>query len=197
MHQNLGPLDGPAIFIAVVPMRSQSVEVLLVPEGEKDLLRNLMQAYRHDLSEFTGEAPNEWGEFGVGNYFDVYWLEPERYPFKVLVSGEVAGFALVRELEPDVHSIAEFFILRRHRRSGVGREAAFLLFDQFPGSWHVAQDRHNVPAQRFWRRVIAEYSENSFEETLSESQPVGPQQTFMTRPDSSAAGGARPRGRAT
>ena len=161
-------------------MTSYAVEVLPVPEGEKDLLRNLMQAYRQDLSEFTGEVPNESGSFGVGSYFDAYWLEPERYPFKIVVGGEVVGFALVRELAAGSHSIAEFFVLQRHRRAGVGRSVAFVLFDLFPGSWHVAQDEHNGPAQRFWRRVIGEYTDGSFEETWSRSQPVGPEQTFVT-----------------
>ena len=160
-------------------MTSPAVEIRLVPETEKDLLRNLMQVYRHDLSEFTGDLPNESGSFGVGSYFDVYWIEPERYPFKILVGDELAGFALVRELGPGSHSIAEFFVLRSHRRLGVGRTVAFRLFNRFPGFWHVAQDQNNVPAQEFWRRTVAEYTQGSYEETWSESQPSGPQQTFV------------------
>ena len=130
---------------------------------------------------YPWRSDNRYRDFEVlDSYFDVYWLDAQRYPFKVMVNGEVAGFALVRELEPYVHSIAEFFILRRHRGSGVGRSAAFSLFDRFPGTWHVAEDENNAPAQRFWRRVINEYSDGTFEEAWSESQPTGPEQIFVT-----------------
>jgi|ETNmetMinimDraft_35_1059890.scaffolds.fasta_scaffold31749_3 predicted acetyltransferase len=120
-------------------MSSQPV-LSLIPKNQKSLLRNLMQAYRHDLSQFDGEDPDEMGPFGVGNYFDVYWEEPCRHPFKITVRGTVAGFALVRELGAGSYSISEFFILRRHRRSGIGQAAARQLFDRFGGIWHVAQD---------------------------------------------------------
>ena len=153
--------------------------VLPIPASEKGLVRNLMQAYRHDLSEFDGASPDESGSYGVGSYFDAYWTEPVRYPFKVLVGDVLAGFALVRELAPQTYCMAEFFILRRHRKSGVGREAAFALFRKFPGTWHVAEDEHNLPAQRFWRSIIDEHSGGDFTEEWSESQPRGPKQVFV------------------
>ena len=70
--------------------------VLPIEESEKHLLRNLMQAYRHGMSEFDRSNPDESGLFDVGDYFDVYWTEPARRPFKVLVGDVLAGFALVR-----------------------------------------------------------------------------------------------------
>lgn len=155
--------------------------VLPVPESEKTVLRNLLQAYRHDLSEFDGSDPDDAGSFGVGSYFDLYWTEPSRHPFKILIGDSLAGFVLVRELQAETRSIAEFFVLRRHRRSGIGQSVAFQLFDRFPGSWHVAQDEHNVPAQAFWRRVVSAYTYDRYTEGWSESQPCGPQQVFRSR----------------
>ncbi|HIF20442.1 MAG TPA: hypothetical protein EYQ27_00710 [Gemmatimonadetes bacterium] len=92
--------------------------VMPIEESEKHLLRNLMQAYRHDMSEFDGSNPDESGSFDLGNYFEVSWTEPARHPFKVLVGDVLAGFALVPELAPQTHAIAEFFI-RRQREPGV------------------------------------------------------------------------------
>lgn len=164
-------------------MTRRRVEVLPVPEEEKALLRNLMQAYRHDLSEFDGSDPDESGLFGVGSYFDLYWTEATRYPFKVEIDGSLAGFVLVRELGARTYSIAEFFVVRRHRRRGIGREVAFQVFDRFPGKWCVAQDQDNTPAQEFWRRVVAEYTDGVYEEEWSQAQPEGPQQVFDSPAD--------------
>lgn len=180
-QQNRVTLRSEEIIEGRWDVSATEVEVVPVPEGEKELLQNLMQAYRHDMSEFTGEDPNESGSFGVGSYFDLYWVEPTRYPFKAMIGDVLVGFALVREIEAETRSIAEFFVLRRHRGVGVGRALAFALFDLFPGAWHVAQDENNVPAQGFWRRVVGEYTSGDFSEEWSDSQPRGPQQRFVTR----------------
>jgi predicted acetyltransferase len=58
---------------------------------------------------------------------------------------------------PVPRSVAEFFVLRNYRGKGVGRAGALRTFSSFPaGPWVVGQTPQNLPAQRFWRRVIAE-----------------------------------------
>ena len=47
----------------------------MVAAREKVLMRNLMQVFRHDLSEFPGERADQDGSFGAGRYFDAYWIE--------------------------------------------------------------------------------------------------------------------------
>jgi len=45
---------------------------------------------------------------------------------------------LVREIESDdevFHSMAEFFIMRKYRRLGLGRVVAINLFERFEGQW--------------------------------------------------------------
>ncbi len=160
---------------------SSEPAVEFIPRDQKDLLRNLMQAYRHDLSEFNLDNPDEMGSFGVGSYFEAYWTETSRHAFKILLQGTLAGFALVRELEPGTYSMSEFFILRQHRRSSIGRNVAQHLFSRLPGVWHVAQEEGNLPAQRFWRKVIGEYTRGDFEDGWSEQQPRGPKQVFRSR----------------
>ena len=160
---------------------TKDLRIELVAASEKVLLRNLMQVYRHDLSEFTGEGPNQDGTFRVGGYFDAYWIEESRHPFKILLEEHLAGFALVRQWEDGTNSMAEFFILRNHRRGNSGRRAATWLFDHFPGNWHVGQDERNEPAQKFWRSVIGDYTGGEFSEEWSDSQPRGPVQLFESR----------------
>jgi predicted acetyltransferase len=157
------------------------VNLALVPQTQKHTLANLMQLYRYDSSLYNADEIDASGSFSLGQYFDAYWAEPERHPFFVKLGDKLAGFALVRQFEPGKHSVAEFFVMRPYRRQGVGQRAAAYLFDMFPGEWHVAQEEGNTPAQRFWRSVIAAYTDGDYLEGFSESQPRGPKQIFRSR----------------
>ena len=59
--------------------------------------------------------------------------------------------------------MAEFFVLRKFRRRGIGRLAAHQLFARYPGLWRVYQEAGNLPAQSFWREVVSRYTHNQFE----------------------------------
>lgn len=60
------------------------------------------------------------------------------------------------------YSVAEFFVLRKYRKSGLGNEAAWALFRLFPGKWRVAVLNCNSPALLFWEKVIATFSAGQF-----------------------------------
>ena len=158
------------------------VAVIPVPAEQKEVLQNLMQAYLHDMSEYNGIDPDEHGVFQLSQYFELYWTESTRFPFKIMVDQKLAGFALVRVIEPGTHSIAEFFVLRKYRGKGVGKKTAIHLFNYFPGNWHVCQDAENIPSQTFWRRVIGDFTNGNFKESWSPAQPTGPMQIFSTIP---------------
>jgi predicted acetyltransferase len=155
-------------------------EVVITPVAldDKPVLRHLMSLYLYDFSEFDGADVNEHGLF-EDEHLDLYWLESGRYPFFVRVSGTLAGFVLVRAMEQG-HSIAEFFIMRKYRRQGIGREVARQIFDSFPGWWHVAEMETNMSAQRFWRSVISEYTGGQFEDGREPGWD-GPVQRFCAK----------------
>jgi predicted acetyltransferase len=155
--------------------------VELQPAGRADrsVLRNLLELYSYDFSEYTGDDLDEHGFYGY-NYLDRYWTEAGRFPFLVRVGGKLAGLVLVRAVEEDgilVHHMAEFFILRKYRRQGAGRQSAFMAFDLFPGVWHVSELAENAPAQAFWRRIIHEYTGGDFSEIPNHDND-GPMQVF-------------------
>jgi predicted acetyltransferase len=52
----------------------------------------------------------------------------------------------------------EFFVMKKYRKSGVGKQTAFYLFDLFPGKWEVAQIKANIPARKFRMKVISDYT---------------------------------------
>jgi len=155
---------------------SVAENVILVPASERDqpLLSNLLELYVHDLSEVFPVELREDGRFGYER-LPLYWSEPERrFPFLINCAGRVVGFALVTagspvSDDPCAHDIAEFFVLRRYRRSGVGRRAAFLLWSTHDGRWTVRVAEQNVGALRFWANAIAEYTQGAFEESRHSS----------------------------
>ena len=56
-------------------------------------------------------------------------------------------------------NMAEFFIVRKHRRSGVGLAAAQAIFSRYPGRWEAAVARRNTAALAFWRKAAAQHPE--------------------------------------
>ena len=133
-----------------------------VEESQRQIITNLIQLYKYDFSEFA-EVGSRYGEVGPDGRFvyeelDSYWREDGRFALKVEADGRLAGFVLVnrwsalnRLLD---HSVAEFFVLRKYRRIGVGSRAARVLFERWPGRWEVSVARYNKPALSFWREAI-------------------------------------------
>lgn len=142
------------------------MEVLLKKAAyeDKSVLRQLMELYAYDFSEFTGWEINANGYYGY-RYFDHYWTEDDRYPYFIMADGQIVGFVLVNSYTSHIkngHAIAEFFVMRKYRRGGVGKKAAFLAFDAHPGMWEVNEMAQNIAAQKFWVNVIGEYTAGDF-----------------------------------
>jgi predicted acetyltransferase len=151
---------------------------------DKPLLQRMMELYQYDFSEFENTDLDAHACFGYP-YLDHYWVEEGRHPFIIHVDGKLAGFALVNRhvnLPASQWAVAEFFILRKYRRQGAGKAAAFQLFDRFRGAWEVGQIQENIPAQKFWREVISAYTNGDYKETiLNDEEWKGIIQTFNNK----------------
>ena len=144
------------------------IEVSPAPD-DVAIVRNLFALYAHDMSAFVGLDVGDDGAFAIPASVASYWSGPdasERFPFLVRADGKLAGFALVRRIvvDPDTYDVGEFFILRKYRRSGIGRFVARTLFDRFAGAWEVRELPANAAAQAFWRRIIGDYTREAFTE---------------------------------
>lgn len=136
---------------------------------EKEILRNLLALYLHDLSEFTADLDiNERGFFeyeGLNMYYQKETLSPLLYK----VDGEYAGFILFNEppyAPEDVdYNINEFFLLRKYRGKGIAQEVTKELFRQYPGRYMILQLVANTPAIKFWHKV---YRNSNLEYTETE-----------------------------
>jgi predicted acetyltransferase len=138
-----------------------TVEVTIARAGEKAILANMMQLYIHDFSEFwSGTAEGELEADGRFEPYPLgaYWHEAGRVPLLIRANGRLAGFALLNDVShsgrPVERNMAEFFIVRKHRRGGVGTVAARAIFSRYPGLWEAAVARRNFAALRFWRAAV-------------------------------------------
>jgi predicted acetyltransferase len=143
------------------------------------VLANLFQLYIYDFTEqWAGEARGELLEDGLFPPYpnlESYWSEPRREPLLIRADGHLAGFVLINDHshsgQPLDFAIAEFFVVRKHRRGGVGRAAAFAAIRPRPGQWELAVARKNAGALAFWRGVAAEASaDGTLEERHQDDQ---------------------------
>ena len=163
------------------------IEISAASFREKNILQNLMQYYLYEFSEIAGLEIDDRGLFS-DQYLDHYWNEPDRYPYLVRSQEKLAGFALLRrgtyfphQLDRDQAGmiVAEFFVMKRDRRQGVGTQVALDLFSRFPGRWEIAQEPNNQIGQAFWRTLISEYCGGEYSEyILDNASWCGPVQVF-------------------
>ncbi len=160
-----------------------NVQVMAAGPDERTRLTALLELYVYDLSEIFGIDVGDDGRFLVPS-LDAYWKDPRCHAFLIRVDEKLAGFALVQErsrltADEGVCDMAEFFVIRRHRRRGIGERVAQWLFDRFRGPWEVRQKAENHEATAFWRRAIGRYTGGRFEEVvLDDERWRGPVQRF-------------------
>jgi predicted acetyltransferase len=128
--------------------------------AQRETLVRLVQLYLHDLSAVESWDVDESGSFGEDD-LDGCWTEDRRHPFVIRANGKVAGFAVVDEGsdvtgDRSVYDMAEFFVLRRWRRTGVGRAAVRDLLERFPGTWEIRPFPGYPAGEKFWRQICAE-----------------------------------------
>ncbi|WP_437676961.1 GNAT family N-acetyltransferase [Sorangium sp. So ce131] len=135
-----------------------------MPEDRLPMSR-MLELYQHDLSDIWDQDLDLHGEYGYS--LDRYWSDGQCHPFVATVKGKYAGLALVDTAVKVGRAgrwMDQFFVLKKYRRSGVGRALARAVFEALPGSWEVGQMLLNQPAQRFWRAVIGELTAGGFVE---------------------------------
>jgi len=148
------------------------VEIEPCGPERRSTLDALFQLYTHDFSEqWAGTERGELeesGRFPDYPYLELYWTEAARKPSLIRVDGRLAGFVLLNDHShsglPLDHAVAEFFVVRKHRRGGVGRAAALAAIGPRPGQWELAIARKNTGALAFWRGVAAELASGPVDE---------------------------------
>ena len=126
----------------------------------RDTLFRLLQ---YSLFEESLTDLNEMNDDALFDYpwFDAYFIEPQReaYFIRAQDSKKLLGFAMVREHEDGRHSIAEFMVIPKYRRSGIGMQAAKACFARHAGLWEVKPAYGSESAKLFWQKTIAQVTD--------------------------------------
>lgn len=147
------------------------IQLEQVTESTRQTLWNLLQYLLFETSPSGKNVANEDGSFDY-KYFDNYFTDKNRYAYLIKSkTGELMGFVMINQYLQQVktgHSIAEFLVLPRFRRNGVGSEVAKRCFAMYPGNWEVGPADGSDLAYKFWKAVIDEVTgaDNKLEDGL-------------------------------
>jgi predicted acetyltransferase len=166
-----------------------SVRDARLSESDRLWIESVYRDYLDDLAPLnTGLFPI-LGEVGHREPDQIarWFGDPNAFPFVILKSQQPVGFAMVARAgastAPESRSVdyrmAEFFIARTHRRLGIGRSAVQLIFSRFTGRWEIVEYQRNEGAVRFWRRIVAAYTQGKFTERVINGEV---RQTFEALP---------------
>lgn len=118
----------------MAPMAQGEIRVRVAELADKPVLRQLLEFNAYEISRFTEADLGEHGCFGY-RYLDHYWTEPDRIPYLITVDARIAGLVLIRMGSP--HTVAEFLVMPKYRRTGIGTAAARKVVAAIPGRWEV------------------------------------------------------------
>jgi len=160
-----------------------------VKKEEKEILRNLIEKYRYEFSQYDGLDTNSLGLYGY-DYLDNYWTENNRFPFFIKVNEKLAGFIMINDY-PEVkietnYTLSEFFIMYKYRRQGIGKYVVDYVLKKFKGKWQLKYHPKNEISKTFWTKTISEYTKGKYElvsnnqETKYEDGTIGHVLIFET-----------------
>jgi len=135
-----------------------NLELRRVDAGSRTILERLLQFELYEV----GMDPEPDGLIDWGESLDMFFTDSSHVALFFMMDGQIAGFALLKlsrnPTGPDGRTptrsnlVEEFYVMRPHRRKGVGTLSMDLVLKEFPTQWTIT----TWPDQRrvaFWRHV--------------------------------------------
>lgn len=153
------------------------IKVIKATANQEPILANLLElmAYEH-----TEQWKFDIGDNGFYGYEDLplFWTDPNRYPYLIYVNDKIAGLVMVQKGSPisddkDIWDIAEFFIMKKYKKQGIGTFVTQKIWSQFKGRWQVRVLVENKIASAFWLQAIKQFSSTPPTHTVKHIQAEG------------------------
>ena len=139
-----------------------NIRVIPASLEQAPIVAQLYELYTYEMTDLADFDINDNGYFGYDE-LPLYWKDSNRHPYLVLVNKKLAGFVLIQngspiEIEPDIWDVAEFFIMRKYRKKGVGQFVIQQIWRELKGQWQVRVWDNNKTAYVFWETVIGNFT---------------------------------------
>lgn len=143
---------------------------------DNSALERMFQLFAHDSSELSGRDVGDDGLYHGLNDIKDYTTKPNYKTHFIRIEDKLAGFVVIR-FDKDINYLRHFFIIRKYRKKKIGLHSAVKVFDKYPGNWRVSTMDFNIPAIKFWERVLKSYTNNKFR-VMRRKDNRGPQYEF-------------------
>jgi predicted acetyltransferase len=136
-----------------------------VKKEEKEILRNLLEKYTYEFSQYENNDVNNFGLYGY-TYLDHYWTDEKRFAYFIRVNKKLAGFVMINDY-PEMkietnYSISEFFIMYKYRRLGIGKYVVNYILNKYKGKWQLKYHPKNKTSEKFWIKTIDKYTKGNY-----------------------------------
>jgi len=143
-----------------------NISIVSVTKEEKEILRNLLEKYNYEFSQYDEKDVNDIGLYGY-NYLDNYWTEKNRFPNFIRVDNKLAGFVMINDhpianMDTD-YTMAEFFVHYKYRKMGVGTFVVKNMFEKYKGKWGLMYHPKNIISKNFWNKVVREHTHGKYD----------------------------------
>jgi predicted acetyltransferase len=142
-----------------------NISIMSISKDEKEILRNLLEKYLYEFSQYDNHDVNDIGLYGY-DYLDNYWTEDNRGAYFIRIDNKLAGFFMVndyREIEIETNcTLSEFFIMHKYRKLGIGTYTANYIFDNFKGKWQLMYHPKNTVSKIFWNKIVSKYTNGNY-----------------------------------
>ena len=137
-------------------------QIQIIPKTKLSQARNFLDGYLTELSQFDPTIEFDKNGKPIYKWFDCYWEEKERYPLYYIIDGQIAGLALIRELEDLVYDFAEFYVVPSFRKDGNAIDFATKITQLFEGQFVFSTRFTNPRALKFWGKFAKLFESNEF-----------------------------------
>lgn len=136
--------------------------IQIVPMSRMEEMRKMFNEYLTELSQFDPDIKFDENGVPIYAWFDCYWEAKSRYPFYFIVDDNIAGLAMIRELENMCYDFAEFYVAPEYRKDGNAIWFASEIIKLFEGQFTFSTRFTNTRAIKFWNKFAKMYENNSY-----------------------------------
>ena len=137
-------------------------KIQIVPLSRMEEMRKYFYEYLIELSAFDTDIKFDEKGVPIYNWFDCYWCDKDRFPLYLIVDHNVAGIAMIRELENMAYEIAEFYVRPEYRKDGNSIWFATEITNLFEGQFVFSTRLSNSRAIKFWDKFAKNFESSEY-----------------------------------